>query len=182
MSKREHAVDMPLTNKAIAFANKKHEGQERRVSQLPYIVHSIMVMSFVLKYKESGNIDNLCAAAVLHDVEEDCGVTHNELAKEFNESIARLVDELTNDEDEIRRIGKRRYLDRKLVKLSSYALVIKLADILVNTTDSPRLEAVRRMVGHCKTLLDKRGERLSSTHRRLIAEILWNAETLHDVR
>ena len=182
MLKRGHAVDMPMTNRAIAFAAEKHDGQTRDVSGLLYLVHPIMVMGYVLKYKDSEDIDILCAAAILHDVREDCGVTHKELVKGFNVRIANLVDELTNDEVEMKRMGKKRYLDRKLSSMTSYALVIKLADMLANTTENPRQEAMQRMVHHCRNLLVVRENRLSLTHRRLISEILWNAERLYGVK
>jgi len=181
VSMRKYVGPTPLTNKAVAYAIEKHAGQVRRGSRLPYIVHPIAVLAIVRKFKVSKYSDELGAAAVLHDVVEDCGVSYEELVVEFGKMVADIVMELTNDPEEIRRLGKREYLDRKLAKLSSYALVIKLADMLANMTEGPLPKSIARMVHHCKVLLGGSRDHLSETQRSLIAEVLWNAKILYGV-
>ena len=181
MSVHNHVIEIPLTNKAVVYAIEKHAKQMRRGSGLLYIVHPISVLAIVRKYKNSKHYDELGAAAVLHDVAEDCGVTSEELVAGFGEMVAGLVMELTNDPDEVRRLGKQEYLDCKLANLSSYALVIKLADMLANMTENPSQKSVNRMVHNCKVLLERADDRLSGTHRSLVEEILWNAGRLYEV-
>ena len=45
--------------------------------------------------------------------------------------------ELSNDVDAIKQVGKLEYQKKKLVGMSSYGLVIKLADRLHNVSDFP---------------------------------------------
>ena len=159
----------PMTKKAIAFAMAAHEGQVRKGSGLPYIVHPMEVFSIVKKYKESRVIDDLMAAAALHDTVEDCGVTLVEIENEFSPLTASLVAELTNDPVQVRVLGKEAYMNAKLTSLSSWALVIKLADILANSTDQPNRKMVNRMAANVTHL--KRNRQLSGTQMMMVAEI-----------
>lgn len=171
MSAHKHVGNTPLTKKAIAFAIKKHEGQFREASGLPYIVHPIEVYTIVRKYKESVNIDVLCAAAILHDTIEDTDTTYEELVAEFGKEVADLVLEVTSDEAEKALLGKEAYLDKKITTISSYGLVIKLADMLANVGENPTEKAIKRICHHCDFLVNSSGRRLTSTHLALIDEI-----------
>lgn len=84
--------DMSLFFKAVDFANKAHFNQRRKSSTDPYIVHPVRVGYLAL---DAGMSTNASAAAILHDVMEDCGVTREELEKEFNDEIALTVHLLT---------------------------------------------------------------------------------------
>jgi (p)ppGpp synthase/HD superfamily hydrolase len=123
--------------KAIEFATSKHEGQFRRGSGEPYIVHPIMVSYILAQYKQSKNIEELIVASLLHDTLEDTDTTFDEISKEFSPIVASLVLELTSDENLIKQIGKNEYLKIKLCGISNYALIIKLADRLGNISDKP---------------------------------------------
>ena len=80
-----------LVEEALAFAREKHAGQSRR-SGGPYIQHPIQVTQFLADL----HLDvTTLAAALLHDVVEDCGVTVKELQDRFGPEVARLVDGLT---------------------------------------------------------------------------------------
>jgi len=171
---------MELTNKAIAFAMKAHEGQTRKVSGLPYIVHPIEVYSIVKKYKESHNIDAICAAAVLHDMLEDTDTTFDQLRSEFGYMTASLVAEVTTDTSLCAEMGKLAYINKKLDGLTSWALVIKLADMLANVTDNPNETTVKRVSSHMDHLQSS-GFYLSDTQKKLIAQIRHALYTLHSI-
>ena len=162
-------MDNLLTKKAVAYAIEKHKGQFRKGSGLPYITHPIEVYSIVKKYKDSRELDSLCAAALLHDVIEDCNTTTKEIEKEFNPLVASLVDELTNNEEEIKKISKSKYMLRKVMNLTSWALVIKLADMMANMSDQPRKKAVLRTKMILGELMEKR--KMSKTQWRMCFEI-----------
>jgi len=83
--------DADLLRRAYAYAEEKHEGQVRRSGE-PYITHPLAV-SLVLAELEMD--DATLAAGLLHDVIEDCGVSRDQLAGEFGEEIADLVDGVT---------------------------------------------------------------------------------------
>ena len=183
MSANKHVGPTPLTNKAIVRAIEWHEGQLRKGSGLPYIVHPMSVFAMVWKYKDSSNADILGAASVLHDTREDCDVSYTQLAEEFGETVANIVEELTNDEKGVELLGKQDYMEQeKLAKLSPYALVIKLADMLVNISDRPKEGAIRRIAHHCE-FLENGGwwRELTDTHKAMLAEIRWALSKLHGV-
>jgi (p)ppGpp synthase/HD superfamily hydrolase len=123
--------------KAIKFATEKHEGQTRKVSGEPYIVHPIMVSYILAKYKQSKNIEELICAALLHDTLEDTDTTFDEIVNEFTPLVASLVMELTSDENLIKQIGKNEYLKIKLCGISNYGLILKFADRMGNISDNP---------------------------------------------
>ncbi len=52
------------------FAEKKHEGQMRK-DGTPYFTHLVRVADIVLKFKACKRIDEIVAAAFLHDTLED---------------------------------------------------------------------------------------------------------------
>jgi guanosine-3',5'-bis(diphosphate) 3'-pyrophosphohydrolase len=84
-------VDADLLRRAYAYAAEKHEGQTRRSGE-PYITHPLAVALILTELEMD---DATLAAGLLHDVVEDCGVSREQLASEFGEEIADLVDGVT---------------------------------------------------------------------------------------
>ena len=84
-----------MINKAIAFAVKAHEGQLRKGTDLPYIIHPMEVGVIVSGMTED---EEVIAAAVLHDTLEDCkSVSYEKICREFGERVARIVAAETDD-------------------------------------------------------------------------------------
>lgn len=130
-------MDMPSVFDAIKFSNWKHRGQVREGSGRPYITHPIAVSYLVAAYKRSKVLAALLCAAILHDVLEDTDATYEELERKFGKLVASLVEELTDDPEEKAHLGKLEYQKRKLLRLTSYALLLKLCDRLHNVSDQP---------------------------------------------
>lgn len=80
-----------LIQKAYDYVMDKHEGQTRRSGE-PYTNHLIWV-AYILATLETGPMT--IAAGLLHDVMEDCGISHEEMVKEFGEEITTLVEGVT---------------------------------------------------------------------------------------
>ncbi len=118
----------------LKFATERHAGQ-MRTSGEPYITHPIRVMKLVQKYKPSKNQDILSAGALLHDVLEDTYTSYRELIDRFGLIVASLVMEVTSSGFMPQMVGKQVYLAHKMQYMSSYALIIKLADRLDNLSD-----------------------------------------------
>jgi GTP pyrophosphokinase len=76
---------------ALEFAQKAHDGQLRKSGE-PFIEHPIAT---AVQLAEMRLDATTLAAALLHDVIEDTGVTYNDLAKRFGPEVARLVDGVT---------------------------------------------------------------------------------------
>lgn len=161
---------MKLVLKAIHFAVKKHEGQLRKVSGDPYVVHPLKVSYLLAAYKRSKKMDEILAAAILHDTLEDTETNFVELATEFTPLVASLVLELSNDKAEIAKIGKLEYQKKKMLGISNYALLIKLADRMHNVSDSPTMNMVEDTINLMQYLFSNR--KLTKTQEQMYTDIL----------
>ena len=85
---------MELVNEAVAFAVKAHDGMRRKKSGLPYILHPLEAAVIVGTMTDDQNV---IAAAVLHDVVEDAGVSIEEIAEKFGARVCELVVSETED-------------------------------------------------------------------------------------
>ncbi len=83
--------DKEFFEKAHLFAAKAHEGQ-KRITGEPYIIHPLEVAFLV--HKKFGDIE-MTAAALLHDVVEDCNVEVEKIYTNFGNTVGFLVDGLT---------------------------------------------------------------------------------------
>jgi len=167
-----------LIEKAIVFAQEKHKGQLRR-DGTPYILHPLRVSEIVRKFKKSNKLNEIMAAAILHDTLEDTDTTIPELLENFGELVTGIVIELTSEKNKIEIFGKTKYLSEKLSsskKVSRWALVVKLADRLDNISDLETLEdsefaiRMKKETEDILIFLEKNRE-LSDTQKRLIEAI-----------
>lgn len=125
--------EVEFVKKAYYFAKEKHDGQFRQSGE-PYINHPIMV-TYILANMHADR-DTLCAA-MLHDVIEDCNVTKKQISLEFNESIAELVDGVTNlTQINFKDKSERDFATKRKIILGitkdARIIIIKLADRLHN--------------------------------------------------
>lgn len=129
----QHSRSQALINYACEFAEKAHEGQQRKYTLEPYINHPVQVAQIVAGVTD--DCECICAA-FLHDVIEDCGVTKQELVDKFGYSIAEMVDQLSdisNSEDGNR--AQRKEIDRQHTsKAWPKTKTVKLADLISNTS------------------------------------------------
>ena len=135
---------------AYVFAAKAHEGQ-LRASGEPYLDHPLNVSLTLVEYQlDAASI----AAALLHDVVEDCDVSLDEIAAQFGSEVAKLVDGVTKlkrltSRSEEREIDSRTQAEnlRKLLMATADDLrvvLIKLADRLHNMRTLGALPLGRR--------------------------------------
>ena len=90
---------MELVSEAIAFAVKAHDGMRRKKSDAPYILHPMEAAVIV---GTMTNDQNLIAAAALHDVVEDAGVSIEEIEEKFGKRVRELVEcETENKREEL---------------------------------------------------------------------------------
>ena len=85
---------MELVSEAIAFAVKAHDGMRRKKSEAPYILHPMEAAVIVGTMSDD---QNLIAAAALHDVVEDAGITMEEIEEKFGKRVRELVASETED-------------------------------------------------------------------------------------
>ena len=76
---------------AYHFAAEKHEGQ-KRLSGDPFLEHPLQTAVILAEFQLDSST---LAAALLHDIPEDCGLPVEEIDSQFGPEIARLVDGVT---------------------------------------------------------------------------------------
>ena len=134
VTKYHPSADISMIEKAYQVAKKAHDGQVRKSGE-PYIIHPLCVAIILADLeldKES------IAAGLLHDVVEDTPMTTEDLAKEFGDEVALLVDGVT-------KLGQLSYSADKVDEQAEYlrkmflamakdirVILIKLADRLHN--------------------------------------------------
>lgn len=129
---------------AYLWAKRKHDDTYaiRNHSGERYFVHPEGVAKVVLAY---GGTKDEVIAALAHDTLEDTNTTFEEIETLFGENVANIVNEVTNNKQEINRIGKELYISNELITCSESALFVKLADILYNILDYCTTMQFKRM-------------------------------------
>ncbi len=124
-----------MIDKAIAFATRAHEGQFRKGTKRPYIVHPMEVGKIVSGMTED---EEVISAAFLHDTIEDCEtVSQRVLAQEFSERVAYMVARESEDKSKT-------WIERKTATIEYLrsapreVQMIGLADKLSNIRDIDR--------------------------------------------
>lgn len=124
-----------VIEKAIAFATRAHEGQFRKGTKRPYIVHPLEVGDIVASMTED---EEVISAAFLHDTIEDCkGITEEVICREFNERVAYLVEQESEDKSKTWMERKETTI-RHLKEAQREVQIISLADKLSNMRDIDR--------------------------------------------
>ena len=136
---------------ALLFATRKHAGQHRKGTAVPYVAHLLGVASLVL---EAGGDEDLVIAALLHDVVEDCGGAPvlKEVRRRFGKRVAHVVDGCTDTDLD----PKPPWLQRK----KDYIAHLRTADAdtrLVSAAD--KLHNVRSIVAAYREIGDRVWER-----------------------
>ena len=176
-----------IVKDAYRFAEIAHRGQVRRSGE-PFIEHPLQTAVFLADMRLDSNA---LAAALLHDVIEDCDVAFGELETAFGSEIAKLVDgvtKLTKTELAAEDKGPRRALDsedhlsqaqslRKLLMSMAEdirVVLIKLADRLHNMKTLNALPPERRVAIAQETL----DIYAPLAHRLGIWDMKWRLEDL----
>lgn len=124
-----------MVDKAIEFATKAHEGQLRKGTKRPYIVHPIEVGDIVATMTKD---EEIISAAVLHDTMEDCeGITEEVLAREFSPRVAIMVAQESEDKSKTW-IERKGATIRHIGRSPREVQMIGLADKLSNMRDIDR--------------------------------------------
>ena len=114
---------------ARQFAKTKHGDTLDDIGKNYFETHICQVVSILEKITDD---EEILAAAYLHDVVEDCGVTYDELVYGFNKRVADLIMEVTHE-------GEKDDYGRYFPRLKTRdGVLIKFADRLSNLS---RMEA-----------------------------------------
>lgn len=167
-----------LVQDAYDFSHKAHEGQFR-LSGEPYIMHPLHVATTLADLQLDASA---IAAALLHDVLENCGIPIIDIETHFGPEVAKLVDgatrlgKITWAEDIARRESQAKNLRKMLVAMAEDIRVvfIKLADRLHNmqTLQAMPLEKQYSIAQETMEI------HAPLAHRLGIWEIKWQLEDL----
>lgn len=135
MDRNAEGMGLSVIDKAIAFATQAHEGQVRKGTTRPYIVHPLEVGEIVTSMTDD---EEVICAAILHDTVEDCGgITKDVICEEFTERVAYLV--MQESEDKSKTWIERKSATIKRLKRAPIEVqMIGLADKLSNMRDIDR--------------------------------------------
>lgn len=154
---------MTMVDRARVFATAAHAAvaQVRKYTFEPYIVHPAEVVSIV---ESIPHTDVMLAAAWLHDVVEDTGVTIETIRSEFGTEVAELVSWLTDvSRPEHGNRARRKALDRAhSAAAPAEAQTVKLADLISNTRS-----IMAHDVAFAKTYLEE---------KRLLLEVMYKGD------
>jgi len=124
---------------ALNIAYLAHDGQYRKESCVPYVVHPLRV-------SQCFTDDLRKTVAILHDVVEDTDVTLEELAECFSTSVISALDSITKRKNETHF----EYILR--CKRNEIAKEIKIADIVDNLSDTLCVQPISMIERYNKSL------------------------------
>jgi GTP pyrophosphokinase len=123
----------PRFTRAFSFAARKHAGQTRKASTIPYLAHLMGVASLVLEF---GGDEDMAIAALLHDVVEDCGGASmlREVRRRFGTRVAKIVAGCTDSDRDPKPPWRERkdYYLRHLKTADAETRLVSAADKLNN--------------------------------------------------
>jgi (p)ppGpp synthase/HD superfamily hydrolase len=162
--------------RAYTFAEKAHEGVERKFSGLPYFTH-VKYVARVLEHLRQD--EEVVAAGFLHDIIEDTHHTYDDIKLAFGERVADIVLGVTSDGDAMREAGgKRHYLAQKMVDMLEDSLTVKLADrfhnVLFLEGDETPKEFIKKYYKETKFILfsiEESERHISEAQRALVDRI-----------
>ncbi|MEX2599733.1 MAG: bifunctional (p)ppGpp synthetase/guanosine-3',5'-bis(diphosphate) 3'-pyrophosphohydrolase, partial [Dehalococcoidia bacterium] len=174
-----------LIQRAYDYAAELHAGQTRKSGEA-YIEHPVSAAKYLADLSLDGPT---IAAALLHDVIEDCGVNVEDLRARFGEDVARLVDgvtkltklDLVSNEASAPLLhfsddGQAESIRKMLVAMAEdiRVVLIKLADRLHNMRTLGALSPERRVAIAQETL----DIYAPLAHRLGMGEIKWQLEDM----
>mgnify|MGYP001415187263 CR=1 FL=1 len=79
---------MDKVSEAVSFAAEVFDGKKRKCSNTPAVLHSLEAAAIAASMTDE---EDVIAAAVLHDTQEDAGVSFEELERRFGARTAGLI-------------------------------------------------------------------------------------------
>ncbi len=169
------SVDMALVNRAVEYAALKHRSQKRKDGS-PYIIHPLAVAEIVA---EMGLDTDAVLAALLHDCIEDTDVSHDDLARIFNPTVAELVEgvtKLTKANFSTTEQAQMENLRKMFMAMSKdiRVVLIKIADRLHNMR-TMQYQSPAKQIIKCRETMDIYAP---LAHRLGMQKIKWELEDI----
>ena len=166
-------ADMMLVDRAVEYANVKHQFQKRKDGS-PYIIHPLAVAQIVA---EMGLDMDAILGALLHDCIEDTDASHEEIEKLFGATVAELVEGVTKltranfsstEEAQMENLRKMFMAMSKDIRV----VLIKIADRLHNMR-TMQYQSPAKQIIKCKETMDVYAP---LAHRLGMQKMKWELE------
>ena len=166
-------ADMALINRAVEYADAKHQNQKRKDGS-PYIIHPLAVAQIVT---EMGLDIDAVLGALLHDCIEDTDASHEDIEKLFGTTVAELVEGVTkltradfssSEEAQMENLRKMFMAMSKDIRV----VLIKIADRLHNMR-TMQYQTPAKQVKKCRETMDIYAP---LAHRLGMQKIKWELE------
>ena len=166
-------ADMALIDKAVAYADAKHEHQKRKDGS-PYIIHPLAVAEIVV---EMGLDMDAILGALLHDCIEDTDASHDDIEKLFGQTVAELVEgvtKLTRANFSTSEQAQMENLRKMFMAMSKdiRVVLIKIADRLHNMR-TMQYQTPAKQVKKCRETMDIYAP---LAHRLGMQKVKWELE------
>ncbi len=166
-------ADMELIDRAVEYADNKHQHQKRKDGS-PYIIHPLAVAEIVA---EMGLDIDAILGALLHDCIEDTDASHDEIEKLFGVTVAELVEgvtKLTRANFETSEQAQMENLRKMFMAMSKdiRVVLIKIADRLHNMR-TMQYQTPEKQVKKCRETMDIYAP---LAHRLGMQKIKWELE------
>ena len=167
--------DISLIEKAIRYAQDKHKEQKRKDGS-PYIIHPLAVAQIVT---EMGLDTDAVLGALLHDCIEDTDASYDDIAKQFGETVAQLVEGVTkltranfssSEEQQMENLRKMFMAMSQDIRV----VLIKISDRLHNMR-TMQYQSQAKQVIKCRETMDIYAP---LAHRLGMQKIKWELEDL----
>ena len=168
-------ADMALIDKAVEYANAKHQYQKRKDGS-PYIIHPLAVAQVVA---EIGLDMDAILGALLHDCIEDTDASHEDIEKIFGTTVAELVEgvtKLTRADFSTKEQAQMENLRKMFMAMSKdiRVVLIKIADRLHNMR-TMQYQTPEKQIKKCRETMDIYAP---LAHRLGMQRIKWELEDL----
>ena len=174
---RKHlpSADMALIDRAVEYANAKHQYQKRKDGS-PYIIHPLAVAEVIA---EMGLDQDAILGALLHDCIEDTDASHEEIEKLFGATVAELVEgvtKLTRTDFTTSEQAQMESLRKMFMAMSKdiRVVLIKIADRLHNMR-TMQYQTPAKQIKKCRETMDIYAP---LAHRLGMQRIKWELEDL----
>ena len=168
-------ADMDLIDRAVEYANAKHQYQKRKDGS-PYIIHPLAVAEVVA---EMGLDMDAILGALLHDCIEDTDASHEDIEKLFGATVAELVEgvtKLTRANFSSTEQAQMENLRKMFMAMSKdiRVVLIKIADRLHNMR-TMQYQSPAKQIIKCRETMDIYAP---LAHRLGMQKIKWELEDL----
>ena len=170
---RMPGADVELIQKAVEYADVKHQHQKRKDGS-PYIIHPLAVAKIVM---EMGLDQDSVLGALLHDCIEDTDASHDDIEKIFGQTVAELVEgvtKLTKANFSTTEQAQMENLRKMFMAMSKdiRVVLIKIADRLHNMR-TMQYQSPAKQVIKCRETMDIYAP---LAHRLGMQRIKWELE------